>query len=304
MAIILFDVYNFREQFPNQFQNVTTEIIRIYWDTATCYVSCDTAGSMSVDCRTRVINLVAAHLITLAAQATSGAQSGFLESSNIDNITISVKSFESKSDFQWFLNQTPYGIQAFALLSSQSVGGAYSGGFNELGSFRRAGGIFTPQGQSPGIGHGAGSIPCVLPSSPLSYHDFGRELANVMSDSFVTPISPCSQITFFIGDTVDNTEFTMELSLLAPTPSIPNDPSLGTVINVLYFSTNNINNGDPPDLVARNVDLIDNVFGLNPHVFPGNVLGLGVDFPNMIMISNYYSKRSSSALFNIKIIKN
>jgi len=148
MATITFDADDFREQFPNQFDNPpnTDAILELYWDTATCYVSCEVVSCdpLSAECRQDVINLVTAHLITIADAATLGLQSGFVESATEDKISVTMQSFDSQTQFQWFLNQTPYGQQAYALLYVQGAGGTYHGGFGELAAFRRAGGAFIP----------------------------------------------------------------------------------------------------------------------------------------------------------------
>lgn len=145
-TIIDFDADLFRAQFPNQFPNPpnTDEILELYWDIAICYISNNAAGRLTEDCRRQAINLMTAHLIQIADNATSGQQSGFVESASIDKISVKVQTFQNKNQFQWFLNQTPYGQQLYAMLFLATVGGFMAGAFNELGSFRRAGGVFSP----------------------------------------------------------------------------------------------------------------------------------------------------------------
>jgi len=154
--IIEFDVVIFRAQFFNQFPDppFTDAVIETYWNQAVCYVSnIDTQFFLNTACRTFALNLMTAHLLTLqvannpdGASATIG-QGGFVSSSSIDKISVSVQAFDTKSEFVWWLNQTAYGQQLAALLAKSSVGGVYYGGNNELGSFRRSGGQFIPSTQ-------------------------------------------------------------------------------------------------------------------------------------------------------------
>lgn len=150
MATIDFDADLFREQFPDQFPDPpnTDAVLELYWDIAICYVSDIDEGALNGDCRRKTINYVVAHLITLAAKATVGQQPGFIESASIDKINITVQSFESKNQLAWWYNQTVYGQAAYAMLHAKGAGGGYlASGLNELGGFRRAGGLFVPGSQ-------------------------------------------------------------------------------------------------------------------------------------------------------------
>ena len=150
MATIDFSAQAFRDQFPGQFPDppYTDTVLQFNWDTAICYISDDDYGCLQGDCRQRAINLMVAHLIALNSNVDANTglvqQGGFVDSASIDKITVSVKAFESQSQFQWWLQQTPYGTQLYALLYVKSVGGMFIGGSNELGSFRRSAGRFLP----------------------------------------------------------------------------------------------------------------------------------------------------------------
>ena len=149
---IAFDIDVFRAQFPGQFPDppYTDSLIEATWNVATCYVSDnDTSCFLSTDCRRVALNLMTAHLLALNIAANSAGnptlpQGGFVDSSSIGKISVSVQTFDTKSEFVWWLNQTAYGQQLASLLKKSSVGGFYIGGYNELGSFRRAGGRFIP----------------------------------------------------------------------------------------------------------------------------------------------------------------
>ena len=110
MATLLFDVDDFRAQFPGLFPDPpnTDALIEIFWDAAICYVSPDTEGALSADCRRQVLNLVTAHLITLSESAQAGNQPGFVVSASIDKISVTVQAPPNKTAFQFFLFQTPF----------------------------------------------------------------------------------------------------------------------------------------------------------------------------------------------------
>lgn len=150
-SIIEFDVILFRDQFPNQFPDppYTNDLIETYWNIATCYISDENCGFLTGECRRVAINLMTAHLLALNIQSNIDGenvipQQAFIESATISKITVSLQKFETKSQFSWWLNQTPYGQQLSSLLNASLVGGFYYGGYNELGSFRRSGGNFIP----------------------------------------------------------------------------------------------------------------------------------------------------------------
>jgi len=147
MATIEFNADDFRAQFPNQFPDPpnTDVFIELFWNSAICYISNEDDGSITGACRRQLLNLMTAHLITVANKTTDGEQAAFVKSATIDKITVTVQEFENKNQLQTFLNQTPYGQQVYALLYARTVGGFYFGGSNELGSFRRAGGVFFPR---------------------------------------------------------------------------------------------------------------------------------------------------------------
>ena len=200
MATLLFDVDDFRAQFPGLFPDPpnTDALIEIFWDAAICYVSPETEGALSAECRRDVLNLVTAHLITLSESAQAGNQPGFVVSASIDKISVTVQAPPSKTAFQFFLNQTPFGVKAYALLYAHGVGGSYHGGFNELGSFRRAGGVFSPPSAAETT---TGEVLCpTLLAPPLAPYttDFG---------DLTAPASAAQSISILGGCAVFSAEF-------------------------------------------------------------------------------------------------
>lgn len=125
--MIVFDVTQFRIDFP-YFANVTTfqdVTLQGYWDIATLYVSDEDYGYLTGRYRERAINLMTAHMGYISMQANKGKQGKIVQSSSIDKISVSLVPPNVKSDFSFWLNQSPYGVQLLALLSAVSVGGWY-----------------------------------------------------------------------------------------------------------------------------------------------------------------------------------
>lgn len=168
MATIAFNAASFRAQFPGEFPNPpnTDDLIELYWNVAICYVSPQTGGVMTVECRTTVLNYVTAHVLKMSQGAADDEQLGFIEQGQIDKISVKVMTFPVTSAFTLFLMATPYGSQALAILSAHNNVGFYVGGRNELGSFRRSGGVFTPPSIS--VAEVAPTDQCPILSVPVS----------------------------------------------------------------------------------------------------------------------------------------
>ena len=128
----------------------TNDFIQMRWDIATCFISDSDYGCLKGVCRENALLYVTAHVIQLENAANGGsgndktASAGLITSASIDKIsvTVQVPPGADKSQFSWWLNQTPYGQAALALLSTAAVGGLYIGGLPERTGFRRIGGGF------------------------------------------------------------------------------------------------------------------------------------------------------------------
>lgn len=144
--VIIFDVAIFRQQFP-AFSNETTfpdEMLQMYWDNATCYISAQgNYGWLQGDCRRLALNYMTAHLTALSIIIASGTVPYLAQSAGIDKVTVSLTPPPLKTQWQWWLNTTPYGAQLLSLLQARGVGGWYIGGcgYAELSAFRRSGGF-------------------------------------------------------------------------------------------------------------------------------------------------------------------
>lgn len=143
--ILTFDVAQFRAEFP-EFANATTfpdVTLQMYWDNATCYVSDVNCGTLAGECRQLALNLMTAHLTKLSQLILAGQTPGLVQNATVDKVTVGLTPPPLRSEWQWWLMTTPYGMQLLALLQGRSVGGFYVGGLPETSAFRRVGGVYT-----------------------------------------------------------------------------------------------------------------------------------------------------------------
>lgn len=277
MAIIEFDVDAFRAQFPGLFPNPpnTDAFIEIFWDAAICYVSNSTVGSLSEACRRQVLNLVTAHLITLMESSVAGNQPGFITSASIDKISVSILAPPNKNAFQVFLNQTPFGIQAYAMLFAAGVGGFYAGGFNELGSFRRASGAFVPP--SNAVEEIPASVcPALIapPNAPFTL-DFGSIAPAGNNTQSVSILVPC--IVF--SGSFSSPGNVITLSLWSGSATDTN-----ARFNLYFWSGDDRVAGNPPTSVSLDVNPTGAGIG-DGFVLSGLVGGLVGNDPNLVVIT-------------------
>jgi hypothetical protein len=142
----MFNPAEFRVMFP-AFADPATypDATLTGWATmAQCSIteSCALTG----DCFDLAVNLLTAHIGTLLTRAASGMASGVVTSATIDKVAVGFAPPPFRSQWAFWLAQTPYGVQLQGMLSVQAVGGFYFPGTRvpELSGFRRAGGRFTP----------------------------------------------------------------------------------------------------------------------------------------------------------------
>ena len=147
MSTITLDPAAFRALFP-QFADATKwpdAALSIQFGAATGYVSADTYGDMPVAARTNALYLMTAHLLALGviiAQNNYSGQVGVVQGAVVDHVQITLTPPPVKSQWQWWLNTTPYGAQLLGLLEAQAGGGFYVGGLPERAAFRKVGGVF------------------------------------------------------------------------------------------------------------------------------------------------------------------
>lgn len=147
MSTITLDPAAFRALFP-QFADPAKwpdAALSIQFGAATGYVSADTYGDMPVAARTNALYLMTAHLLALGviiAQNNYSGQVGVVQGAVVDHVQITLTPPPVKSQWQWWLNTTPYGAQLLGLLDAQAAGGFFVGGLPERAAFRKVAGIF------------------------------------------------------------------------------------------------------------------------------------------------------------------
>lgn len=139
-SIISFDVAQFRAMYP-AFANMTTfpdAVLQMYWDQATSYVSnvnygwlfgAQSANGNAVN-RVLALNLMTAHITQLFVLIGVGQTPGIVTGATVDKVNVTLEAPPIKDGWQYWLAQTPYGQQLWALLTAASVGGWYVGGSN------------------------------------------------------------------------------------------------------------------------------------------------------------------------------
>lgn len=152
----IFDVDQFRIDFP-MFSDKTLfpdARLQMYWDWATCYISDCDYGYLHGSCRYFAIELMVAHLAQLNIIIAAGETPGQVIGATISKISVTLQGSPNPNQWQWWLNQTPFGQQLLALLQAKAVGGFYIGGSPERSAFRKVGGIFDIPVFSAGSGGG------------------------------------------------------------------------------------------------------------------------------------------------------
>lgn len=144
MATLTFDVALFRAQFP-EFANGSTypdALLQGYWDMAACFVSDEDYGFLSGSCRQLALNMLVAHFARINDQIATGNDPSIISSATVDKVSISRMTPKELNQWNYWLNQTPYGQQLLALLKVKGAGGLLVGGINERAAFRQIGGFY------------------------------------------------------------------------------------------------------------------------------------------------------------------
>lgn len=142
-GVLVPNVADLRLLFP-YFNNPawTDDVIDAAIERAMCHITTSNYGRLKGECRLKAIYLMAAHLLYIADQAAGGGTPGVITSSSVDKVAVSFAAPPAKSMWQWWLAQTPYGVELQGLLSTKASGGFYIPGSLERAGFRKAGGRF------------------------------------------------------------------------------------------------------------------------------------------------------------------
>lgn len=120
----------FRALFPAFASTVKYPLatLSLYWGVATSYISkwpqCDFDG-FTIEQQTLALNDMTAHLLQLNTMAATGRQAGIVTAAGVGAVNVSLQPPPEVNQWQWWLNQTPYGQMLLALLEVVTVGGLY-----------------------------------------------------------------------------------------------------------------------------------------------------------------------------------
>ncbi len=119
---------NFRALFPaftstSAYPAIT---LSLYWGVATNYISqfpqfCD----VNLSQQTLMLNQMTAHITQLNTMAATAQQAGIVTAAGVGAVNVSLQPPPEVNQWQWWLNQTPYGQQLLALQQVLTVGGFY-----------------------------------------------------------------------------------------------------------------------------------------------------------------------------------
>lgn len=137
MAEVSLSIAEFRQRFP-AFSDTTKysdSLIQSQMDIAKLYISPEPNCMVKDDILEQLIYLMTAHLLVLNNQLTSGSSSsvggGQIASASVGGVSVSKAIPKNKTELDYWLNLTPYGMQLLALLSMLTGIGFYIGGQRE-----------------------------------------------------------------------------------------------------------------------------------------------------------------------------
>jgi len=144
MATLYYNDAYFRALFPAFNSTVLYPLLTIsaQWDMASGYITDNTftacVAGMTPKQQVGALNLMTAHLLYLNNLAASGQPSGVVTGATIDKVSVTLQPPPEPNQWQWWLNQSPYGAQLLALLQVAAAGGRYyTAGVPVVPAFRR-----------------------------------------------------------------------------------------------------------------------------------------------------------------------
>jgi len=144
-TLLVVDIPLFRVQCA-AYSNATTYpdlLITNTWGMGSAYVSTSNYGNLKDGQRQYALNLMCAHLLYLSDMIAKGSPIGVVTSASEGAVSIGLMPPPTKNQFQYWLNQSPYGTQLLALLRVKGAVGVYVGGNGVTGNFRNPNGTFT-----------------------------------------------------------------------------------------------------------------------------------------------------------------
>lgn len=132
---IIVTVSEFRTDFPEFADtNIYSDAsLNAFIDQATCYISTNNIlGPLRDKCRKLAIELMVAHLQTIQTRILSGQNAtGQIAATSIDSVSVSLVAPPNRTQYEYWLGQTPYGQRLLALLAAKAPAGLYFGGSNQ-----------------------------------------------------------------------------------------------------------------------------------------------------------------------------
>ena len=125
------NIQDFYSQFPQFRENLIYQMIcPICLSRATIYIPTKNKGVLCNEKRVLAIYLLTAHLSQLSYQATTGdsASSGKVAGATVDGVSISYAAVPNETQWDYWLNLTPYGAELLWLLDSLTATPKYYGG--------------------------------------------------------------------------------------------------------------------------------------------------------------------------------
>lgn len=153
--VLTYSDAQFRSMFP-AFANQTVfpqTTLQMYWDMATTFVSNlsnygwltgGNSSSGNATGRALALNLMAAHIAQIFVLVGLGQTPAPITAAGIDKINVTLMPPPAKDGWQYWLATTAYGLQLWALLTVNSVGGWYTGGSPTRAGFNGTAGAFGP----------------------------------------------------------------------------------------------------------------------------------------------------------------
>lgn len=129
MNPIQYNDTSFRALFPAFKSTITYPLssLSLYWGVATQYISQwpQCPEGMNIAQQTLALNQMTAHITQLNTMAATGQQIGIVTAAGVGAVNVSLQPPPEVDQWQWWLNQTPYGQMLLALLQVATVGGFY-----------------------------------------------------------------------------------------------------------------------------------------------------------------------------------
>lgn len=131
MAVVIFDPSAFRLAFPDfgSLASYPDAKLQRYFDMATAYINNRSGGcyggGWKLNQLTIGLNLMTAHLLTIANIIAGGNNTGVLTQATIDKVSVTIEPPPVPNQWQYWLQSTPYGAELLALLQVLSAGGYY-----------------------------------------------------------------------------------------------------------------------------------------------------------------------------------